>query len=534
MEDDGDRRNSPPLPSTYVTLVQLQQRWLQEKQRKQKEEEEREEQERKQKIQKEQEDEEKRKRREGEEQLRKQKQANLQKRPVQSTATFHRRDHRPPLKSSAQFRAVGVSDGESKRTDDLKQKKEGYNEGKNWKMKGKPRAEEDPSGGKEQLLPEEKEDVVDKIPVVSTERDYSEKERVTSNWKKLENNKRGKARVEEDLAIGREHLSLEKEDEADENVVPEVSTERRRCGKEIGGKCEEGISASGGKRGNGRDHRGVKNRGNNKRVEEEDLITIGREEKLPKKEVEAAENVVPEVSTERRCGKEIGGKCEEGVSASGGKRGNGRDRRGVKNRGNNKRVEEEDLITIGREEKLPKKEVEAAENVVPVVSTERRRCEKEIGGKCEEGVSAGGGKRGYGRCPKGLKNRGNNKRVEEEDLITIGREEVEAENVVVEVSTEREGGGLEEGNGKNLVVNGSRVWQERVGGTVVDWSERVLGKFEGISVRGGYGRNAGNVNGAPRRNGWGNSRRLQRPRDSNLVWVRKEEGDTSDVNVAGV
>lgn len=376
-----------------MTLVQLQQRWLQEKQRKQKEEAEREEQERKQKIQKEQEDEEKRKRREGEEQLRKQKQANLQKRPVQSTATFHRRDHRPPLKSSAQFRAVGVSDGESKRTDDLKQKKEGYNEGKNWKMKGKLRAEEDLSGGKEQLLPEEKEDVVDKIPVVSTERDYSEKERVTSNWKKLENNKRGKARVEEDLAIGREHLSLEKEDEADENVVPEVSTERRRCGKEIGGKCEEGVSASGGKRGNGRDHRGVKNRGNNKRVEEE-------------------------------------------------------------------------------------------------------------------------------------------------DLITIGREEVEAENVVVEVSTEREGGGLEEGNGKNLVVNGSRVWQERVGGTVVDRSERVLGKFEGISVRGGYGRNARNVNGAPRSDGWGygrgNSRRLQRPRDSNLVWVRKEEGDTSDVNVAGV
>lgn len=298
------------------------------------------------------------------------------------------------MKSSAQFRAVGVSDGESKRTVDLKQKKEGYNEGKNWKMKGKPRAEEDLSGGKEQLLPEEKENVVDKILVVSTERDYSEKERVTSNWKKLGNNKRGKARVEEDVAIGREHLSLEKE-------------------------------------------------------------------------------------------------------------------------------------------------VEAAENVVPVVSTERRRCEKEIGGKCEEGVSASGGKRGKWRNHRGMENRGNNKRVEEEDLITIGREEVEAENVVVVVSTKREGGGLEEGNGKNLVVNGGRVWQERVGGTVVDRSERVLGKFEGLSVRGGgYGGNAGNVNGALRRYGWGygrdNSRRLQRPRDSNLVWVRKEEGDTSDANVAGV
>ncbi|XP_058219174.1 vicilin-like seed storage protein At2g18540 [Rhododendron vialii] len=400
MEDDGDRRNSPPLPSTYVTLVQLQQRWLQEKQRKQKEEEEREEQERKQRMQKEQEDEEKRKRQEEEEHQRKQKQANLQKRPVQSTATFHRRDHRPPLKSSAQFRAVGVSDGESKRTDDLKQKKEGYNEGKNWKMKGKPRAEEDLSGGKEQLLPEEKENVVDKIHVVSTERDYSEKERVTRKCKKLRNNKRGKARVEEDVAIGRERLSLEKE-------------------------------------------------------------------------VEPAENdVVPVVSTERRCEKEIVGKCEEGVSSSRWKRGNGNYRRGVKNKGNNKRVEEEDLINIGREEMLSKKEVEA-------------------------------------------------------------------ENVAAVVSTEREGGGLEEGNGKNLVVNGSRVWQERVGGTVVDRPERVLGKFGGLSVRGGgYGRNAGNVNGAPRRYGRdygrGNSRRLQRPRDSNLVWVRKEEGDTSDANVAEV
>ncbi|KAF7139886.1 hypothetical protein RHSIM_Rhsim06G0062900 [Rhododendron simsii] len=400
MEDDGDRRNSPPLPSTYVTLVQLQQRWLQEKQLKQKEEEEREEQERKQRMQKEQEDDEKRKRQEEEEHRRKQKQSNLQKRPVQSSATFHRRDHRPPLKSSAQFRAVGLSDGESKRTDDLKQKKEGYNEGKNWKMKGKSRAEEDLSGGKEQLLPEEKEDAVDKIPVVSTERDYYEKERVKNKWKKSKNKKRGKARVEEDLAIGREHLSLEKEVEAAEN------------------------------------------------------------------------NVVPVVSTERRCEKEIGGKCEEGVSASGGKRGNGKYRRGVKNMGNNQRVEEEDLINIGREEMLPKKEVEA-------------------------------------------------------------------ENVAGVVSTEREGGGLEEGNGKNLVVNGGSVWQERVGGMVVDRTERVLGKFEGLSVRGGgYGRNAGNVNGAPRRNGRGygsgNIWRLQRPRDSNLVWVRKEEGDTTDANVAGV
>ncbi|GLT71175.1 hypothetical protein SLA2020_432100 [Shorea laevis] len=55
MEDDGKEKkkkeNYPSLPSNYVTLVQLQERWLKEKERKQREKEQEEEDERRRKLQ---------------------------------------------------------------------------------------------------------------------------------------------------------------------------------------------------------------------------------------------------------------------------------------------------------------------------------------------------------------------------------------------------------------------------------------------------------------------------------------------------
>jgi len=526
-DDDGDRRNPPPMPSTYVTLVQLEQRWLQEKQRKQREKEE---QERQQKI-----DIEEEKRKREEQQRQEDEEANLQKTQVVSTTALPSRNHRPPLRTNrsiqsekSHFRAIVVSDGESKSGDLKEEEKKNKQRFTRWKVKWKSRAEETLISGAEHLSVE-KEDLSEENPVVSAERDCEKEiggkcEGVSSSGGKSGNGKYsrgvkiwGKPRVEEDLSNGKEQLSVGKEDLiSEENAV--VSTERERE-KEIGG-----VSSSGGKRGNGKSARRVKNKGK-PRVEED--LSNGKEQlSVGKEDLMSDENAV--VSTEREREKEIGG-----VSSSGGKRRNGKSARRVKNRG--KPRVEEDLFNGKEKLSVGKEDLITEENAV--VSIERES-EKEIGGKCV-GVSSSGGQRGNGKYSRDVKNRGK-PRVEEG--LSNGKEklvknEVEAENIAV-VSTEKHGEFM--GNGKDLVVNNGRVWEKKARGVDGEVLVRVLRKVEGLSVRsgrGGNGKYGGIENGSPRRYGWSsgrvNSQRVEMSRASNLVWVRKEEGEASDANVAG-
>ncbi|KAL6995339.1 hypothetical protein U1Q18_005476 [Sarracenia purpurea var. burkii] len=195
----------PSLPLNYVTLVQLQERWVKEQQRKKREKEEEEERKRREK-----EEEEGRRKREDQVNRKRQSEKN-RVRIVMNTVS-----RRPPVRrdcmnqSAKRCETVGmigrksdrsrsveivVDDGERKIVDFKKNREKKTNQKRGDKnMTGKPRAVEDLTGGTEQLLPE-CEAAAEKNPVISTERE-SEKKEVSREFRR-----NGQKSVEKKLPV---------------------------------------------------------------------------------------------------------------------------------------------------------------------------------------------------------------------------------------------------------------------------------------------------------------------------------------------